>query len=162
MALSALGDQQRRNLGANGLGNAASLPYNSPRVSMSHSDQLTKRLEDPETCVNSRFYRLDIQPKRMMNASWSRILKSVYRREPITSFAVTIGAVDAVIGGVGASGSLLVFGLGTAGVAIALRWWQLQRASVEQPAPAPEYYLPPHSSRPQIPMLSISKKNPPY
>lgn len=96
-----------------------------------------------------------------MNASWPRILKSVYRREPLTSFIVTVGAVDAVIGGIGASGSLLAFGLGTASVAIALRWLQIQRASVEQPAPAPEYYLPPHSSRPQLPMLSVQKKNPP-
>lgn len=97
-----------------------------------------------------------------MNVSWQHILRSAYRRDPITSFVITIGAVDAAIGGMAASGSLLAFGLGTASVAIALRWWQIHRSSIEQPAPAPEYYLPPHSSRPQLPMLSISKKNPPY
>lgn len=97
-----------------------------------------------------------------MNVSWPRVLKSVYRKEPITSFVVTVGAVDAVIGGVGASGSLLAFGLGTAATAVALRWWQYHRAAGEQqPAPAPEYFLPPHGSRPQLPMLSV-KKNPPY
>jgi hypothetical protein len=97
-----------------------------------------------------------------MNFSWQRILRSAYRREPVTSVVITIGAVDAAIGGMAASGSLLAFGLGTASVALALRWWQLHHSEVEQPAPAPEYYLPSHSSRPQLPMLSISKKNPPY
>ncbi|OCR00429.1 hypothetical protein BCD67_13035 [Oscillatoriales cyanobacterium USR001] len=97
-----------------------------------------------------------------MNFSWQRILRSAYRREPVTSMVITIGAVDAAIGGMAASGSLLAFGIGTATVALALRWWQLHRAQAEQPAPAPEYYLPPHASRPQLPMLSISKKNPPY
>jgi hypothetical protein len=97
-----------------------------------------------------------------MNFSWQRILRSAYRREPVTSIVITMGAVDAAIGGIAASGSLLAFGIGTAGVALALRWWQLHRSQVEQPAPAPEYYLPPHASRPQLPMLSISKKNPPY
>lgn len=97
-----------------------------------------------------------------MNASWTRLLKSAYRREPITSFIVTVGVVDAAIGSIGASGSLLAFGLGTAGVAMALRWWQIYRSQSEQPAPAPEYYLPPHSSRPQLPVLNVSKKNPPY
>ncbi len=98
-----------------------------------------------------------------MNPSWTRLLRSAYRREPITSFVVTVGVVDAAIGSIGASGSLLAFGLGTAGVAIALRWWQIYRSGAEQPAPAPEYYLPPQSSRPQLPALNnVSKKNPPY
>ncbi|MDF0552092.1 hypothetical protein [Kamptonema sp. UHCC 0994] len=97
-----------------------------------------------------------------MNVSWQRILKSAYRREPVTSFVITVGAVDAAIGGMAASGPLLAFGLGTASVAIALRWWQIHSSSIEQPAPAPEYYLPPHSSRPQLPILNVSKKNPPY
>lgn len=97
-----------------------------------------------------------------MNASWTRLLRSAYRKEPITSFVVTVGVVDAAIGGMGASGSLLAFGLGTAGVAMALRWWQFYRSGAEQTAPAPEYYLPPQSSRPQLPVLNVSKKNPPY
>jgi hypothetical protein len=97
-----------------------------------------------------------------MNASWTRLLKSAYRKDPLTSFIVTVGVVDAAIGSIGASGSLLAFGLGTAGVAIALRYWQSYRSAAEQPAPAPEYYLPPHSSRPQLPVLNMSKKNPPY
>lgn len=89
-----------------------------------------------------------------MNALWPRILKSAYRREPIVSFVVTIGTVDAVIGGVGSSLSLLSFGLGSVGVALILRWWLLQRAKIEQPEAAPEYYLPPSSSRPALPKLN--------
>lgn len=98
-----------------------------------------------------------------MNASWTRLLKSAYRKEPLTSFAITVGVVDAAIGSMGASGSLLAFGVGTAGVAIALRLWLSYRSRAEAPAPAPELYLPPHSSRPQLPVLNnASKKHPPY
>lgn len=45
-----------------------------------------------------------------MNALWPRVLRSAYRREPIVSFVVTVGIVDAVIGGVSSSVSLLSFG----------------------------------------------------
>lgn len=97
-----------------------------------------------------------------MNALWLRMFKSAYRREPIVSFIITVGAVDAVIGGVGASWSLLSFGLGTVGVAVAVRWWQSQDSRVESPEAAPEYYLPPSSSRPPLPMLNPKRKRPPY
>jgi len=99
-----------------------------------------------------------------MNALWPRILKSAYRREPIVSFVVTVGAVDTIIGGIGASLPLLSFGLGTIGVAFALRWWQIQRSQTEQqPEVAPEYYLPPHASRPPLPLLTQTKRRrPPY
>lgn len=95
-----------------------------------------------------------------MNASWTRVLKSAYRREPITSFAVTIGAVDVAIGSLGASGPLLIFGLGTLGTAIALRWWQSHKHTVNHSSSAPEYYLPSSSSRTQLPMLTQRKNHP--
>ncbi len=96
-----------------------------------------------------------------MNVAWPRILKSVYRREPISSFIITVGAVDAAIGGMGGRGSLLAFGLMVASAAIALRWWQIQRSRVEQPERVAQHYLPPSSSRPQLPVLMASKKHPP-
>lgn len=96
-----------------------------------------------------------------MNALWTRILRSPYRREPITSFAVTVGAVDTAIGGVSTSWSLFSIGLGTVGIALVLRWLLIQRSQAEQPAPA-ELYLPPSSPRSPLPMLSKSKKNAPY
>ena len=95
-----------------------------------------------------------------MNAAMPRFLKSAYRREPLPSFLITIGVVDAAIGGFGDRWSLLIFGLGTVGVAVALRWWLLQQRS-EPSLPATQRYLPAQSSSPTLPMLSVSKKNPP-
>lgn len=96
-----------------------------------------------------------------MNAAWPRFLKSAYRREPISSFVITVGVVDAAIGGLDERWSLFTFGLGTVGVAIALRWWLTQRNQAELPERVPQHYLPPSSSRPPLPTLSNSKKNPP-
>lgn len=89
-----------------------------------------------------------------MNALWPRVLRSAYRREPIVSFVVTVGTVDAVIGGVSSSLSLLTFGLSSVAVILVLRWWMLQRSKIEQPETAPEYALPPSSSRPPLPQLT--------
>lgn len=98
-----------------------------------------------------------------MNAVWVRFLKSAYRREPIFTFVLTVGAVDAVIGGVGYRWSLLTFGMGTVAIAIALRWFMAQRRTAEVPTEAPQYFLPPQPSRPQLPSLNPSnKKNRPY
>ncbi|MDY7020021.1 MAG: hypothetical protein SWJ54_01500 [Cyanobacteriota bacterium] len=97
-----------------------------------------------------------------MNALWLRMLKSSYRKEPIVSFIITIGAVNAVIGGVGASWSLLSFGLGTVGVAMVLRWWQSQRFNESSPETVAEYSLPPSPSRQPLPPLASKRKRPPY
>jgi hypothetical protein len=97
-----------------------------------------------------------------MNRSWTRRLRSLYRREPLLSFVATAGAVDVAIGGFSTQWGLMSLGLGAVGMAIALRWWQHQtrkptvlinRASV--------YALPSSDSRPTLPLLSIPKKNPP-
>lgn len=96
-----------------------------------------------------------------MNAALPRFLKSAYRKEPLPSFLITIGVVDAVIGGFGDRWSLFTVGLGTVGVAIALRWWLLQKRRAEPPQPVAQHYLPYHSSRPELPMLSTAKKHPP-
>jgi hypothetical protein len=86
-----------------------------------------------------------------------RFLKSAYRKEPISSFILTVGAVDAVIGGVDSRWSLLVLGVAMAGAAIALRWWIAHRNRVDLPMGAPIHYLPERSSRPSLPMLSARK-----
>lgn len=96
-----------------------------------------------------------------MNGLWPRFLKSAYRREPISSFILTVGAVDAVIGGVGDRWPLLTIGLGTVAGAIALRWWKIQRSQVEPAERSAIHYLPSRSSRPQLPTLSVSRKRPP-
>lgn len=95
-----------------------------------------------------------------MNAALPRFLKSAYRREPLPSFLITIGLVDAVIGGFDDRWSLFTFGLGTVGVAIALRWWLLQQRRPYPAQPVAQHYLPSTSSRPALPELKTSKKNP--
>lgn len=88
-----------------------------------------------------------------MNALWLRLLHSAYRKEPVASFVITVGIVDAVIGSLGASGSLFCFGLGTVGVAVIMRWWQHQRSVLEQPNTGTEYYLPSRTSQARLPVL---------
>lgn len=96
-----------------------------------------------------------------MNALWTRVLRSAYRKEPISSFIVIVGAVDAVIGGVGERWSLLSFGLMMMVLAVALRWWQSQRRETELVDQPVTHYLPPSSSRPALPILSAAKRQPP-
>jgi hypothetical protein len=96
-----------------------------------------------------------------MNALWPRILKSAYRKEPISSFIVIIGVVDAVIGGAGERWSLLTFGLLMVMLAIGLRWWQTQRKESELAEQPVTHFLPPSSSRPALPILSTAKRKPP-
>ncbi|MBD1881438.1 MULTISPECIES: hypothetical protein [unclassified Coleofasciculus] len=95
-----------------------------------------------------------------MNALWPRFLKSAYRKEPISSFVVIVGTVDAVIGGVDESWGLFSFGVLTVGAAIALRWWQTQGKEVEPIPQTAKHFLPPPTSRPVLPMLSNSKHHP--
>lgn len=82
-----------------------------------------------------------------------RFVRSTYRREPVVSFAITAGVVEAAIGGLNEHWSLLTFGLGTVGVAIALRFWQQHRQSVGFIERAPIYALPGSDVRPKLPEL---------
>ncbi len=99
----------------------------------------------------------------VMNAVLPRFLKSAYRREPIVTILMTMGLIDALIGGLDDSWSLFAVGLGTAGFSLAFKLWR----SSQQQRPAPEepvvqHYLPPRSSSPTLPMLTVNKKKPPY
>lgn len=96
-----------------------------------------------------------------MNALWPRIFKSAYRKEPISSFIVIVGAVDAVMGGVGERWTLLSFGLMMVVLAIAIRWWQSQRRETNLAEQPVTHYLPPASSRPVLPVLNATKRQPP-
>ncbi len=96
-----------------------------------------------------------------MNVVLPRFLKSFYRKEPLISMLITMGSVDALIGGLDDSWSLFAFGLGTAGVTLAYRWWRIQQRRPIPEDPVVQHYLPSHSSSPTLPMLSISKKKPP-
>ncbi|KAM3093895.1 hypothetical protein ACKFKF_28160 [Phormidesmis sp. 146-12] len=88
------------------------------------------------------------------------MLKSVYKKEPITGFVIIAGSVDVAIGGIDSNTSLVVFGLSAVGIALALRWWHLQRRSPESSARGAVYALPPASSHAALPPLTVSKKRP--
>jgi len=88
-----------------------------------------------------------------------RFVKVAYRKEPISSFILIVGAVDVVIGGMGEKWSLLSIGVATAVLAVGLRWWQAQKSeaiAVEQP---PRRYLPPASSRAPLPHLTKENRH---
>lgn len=89
------------------------------------------------------------------------MLKSIYRKEPIISFVVTAGAVDAAMGGFTEHWSLMGLGIGAVGVAIVLRLRQMQtrRSSKEPQNRPPVYVLPPAPS--SLPLLTVPKKNSP-
>lgn len=90
------------------------------------------------------------------------MLKSFYRRQPVVSFVVTAGAVDAAIGGLTSHWSLFILGLGAVSSAIGVGVWQWQaRKPLEMPDHPPVYVLPPQSSQSSLPMLSMTKKQPP-
>ncbi len=93
-----------------------------------------------------------------------RLIKSSYRREPLISVLITMGVIDAVIGGLDDSWSLFAFGLGTTGLTLMWRLWrgqQYQPPLPEEEPPVVQRYLPSRSSSSALPMLSVSKKKPP-
>jgi hypothetical protein len=93
-----------------------------------------------------------------MNRTWTHSLKTAYRKEPISSFILTVGAVDATIGGIGTWGSLLALGLTVMGIAGILRWLILRNHPVKPPIEsAPIRYLLDRSSRPSLPLLGLSE-----
>jgi hypothetical protein len=100
-----------------------------------------------------------------MNVALPRILKSTYRREPLISVVMTMGLVDALIGGLDDSWSLFIFGLVITGVSAGLKLWKIQqKRPVSQDEPVlQQRYLPSQSSSSTsvLPMLSVTKKKPP-
>ncbi|MEA5512004.1 hypothetical protein VB715_19715 [Crocosphaera sp. UHCC 0190] len=92
-----------------------------------------------------------------MNILLPRVLRTFYRKEPISSFILTVGAVDAVIGGVGQRWSLLSLGLLIATLSIILRWWQVQKSQPILTEDTPRRYLPPSSTRTPLPQLTHDK-----
>ncbi|WP_460200205.1 hypothetical protein [Scytonema sp. NUACC21] len=97
-----------------------------------------------------------------MNVIFPRVLKSAYRKEPLISVLITMGIVDAVIGGLDDSWSLFVVGLGTAGIALAYKFLRVQQRPPMPEEPVVQHYLPDRSSSSALPMLTVSKKKPPY
>ncbi|MEA5580091.1 hypothetical protein VB620_01905 [Nodularia harveyana UHCC-0300] len=95
-----------------------------------------------------------------MNAVLPRFLTSAYRRDPIISVLMTVGVVDALIGGLDDSWSLFAVGLGTAGISLAFKLWRMQQRLPLADEPVVQHYLPQQSSSSTLPTLTISKKKP--
>ena len=94
-----------------------------------------------------------------MNAIFPTVLKRLYRKEPISSFIIIVGGVDAVIGGVNGLGTLMILGLLTSGVAIGYRWWCIQQAETRLDRKSKQLYLPPAANRAPLPPLD--RRQPP-
>ncbi len=92
-----------------------------------------------------------------MNLLIPRFLRKAYRKEPLSSFILIVGAVDAVMGGVGGRISLFSVGIGMTLLAVVLRWWQTQAVSPVITEDPPTHYLPPSSHQPPLPRLSQQK-----
>ena len=90
-----------------------------------------------------------------MNPINPRFLSSVYRKEPIPSFLVTIGLVNAIIGGLNDRTGLFSLGLATVGGAILWRW-RLQQKPTAQIQPKSQIYLTAASS--DVPTLKTPKR----
>ncbi len=89
-----------------------------------------------------------------MNILVPRFLRVAYRKEPISSFIVIVGAVDAAIGGVDGRIGLFSVGIGLTLLAFIIRWWQTQNLAPVVSEESPRRYLPPSSSEPPLPSLS--------
>ena len=89
-----------------------------------------------------------------MNAILPPVLKRLYRKEPISSFLIVVGAVDAVIGGVNEVGTLMILGLLTSGVSLGYRWWCIQQAETKLEFKSKQQrYLAPSASSTPLPNL---------
>ena len=97
-----------------------------------------------------------------MNPLFAKFFRAVYRKEPVSGFILVLGATDALIGGLGGSGSLLSIGLLVALLGIIMRWRQGERKSPTVPGSSSQpakYLLPPSSSAGQpLPLLVSSKR----
>lgn len=94
-----------------------------------------------------------------MNVLLPRFLKSAYRKEPISSFIVIVGATDFVMGGIGSQWTLFSLGLMMMLTAGIVRWQKIQKANSFTGQEKARYFLPPSSSRPPLPTLVSHKSH---
>lgn len=94
----------------------------------------------------------------MMTIILPRFFRSAYRKEPLITVLITMGVVDALIGGLNDSWSLFAFGACAAGLTLSYKWWRvLQRRPLPE-EPVIQHYLPSRSSNSALPILNTSKK----
>lgn len=86
-----------------------------------------------------------------------RFLSRFYRKEPISSFLLTMGVVDAIIGSMGGKWGLFSLSTFVLFLGIGIRWWHLQSPDQTLTEKTPRRYLPPSSSSQALPILSKEK-----
>lgn len=95
----------------------------------------------------------------MINVIIPRFLKVAYRKEPISSFILVMGAVDAVIGGVGQRWTLLSLGILIVTIAVLVRWLQQQPKQAIVPQGVNRKMLPPGTADTPLPVLTNQHKH---
>ena len=94
-----------------------------------------------------------------MNPLFAKFFRAVYRKEPVSGFILILGATDALVGGLGGSGSVLSIGLLIALLGIVMRWRQGEKKPPRVPSSQPaKYLLPPSSSNRPLPLLVSNKR----
>jgi len=89
------------------------------------------------------------------------MFRSLHQRQSLVSFIVTVGLVDAAIGGFGAYGSLLILGVGTVGIGVVLHTWLIYHQRLRQRHHATVVTtpcLPPQASQPRLPTLQKKRQ----
>jgi hypothetical protein len=92
-----------------------------------------------------------------MNVTLARKFKSVYRKEKISAFIFTFGAMDAILGGFSESWTLLSLGILLVLVGSWMRWLQVQKTEKAVSVPTPRRYLTPSGSD-LTPLPSLKRK----
>lgn len=81
-----------------------------------------------------------------MNVTLARKLKSIYRKEKISAFIFTFGAMDAILGGFSERWTLLSLGILLVIIGGWMRWLQMQKTKNIISSSNPRRYLNPSRS----------------
>ncbi len=92
-----------------------------------------------------------------MTLALSRLLKSAYRKEPISAFIFLFGTVDVLLGSFSERWTLLSFGMLLVVISFSVRWLQIQQAEKRMKAPIAQRYLNPSKSTMQ-PLPELTKQ----
>ncbi len=99
-----------------------------------------------------------------MNPLLVKLLRAIYRKEPISGFILILGLTDALLGGFEGRWSLFSVGLIITLTGILMRWLQTQRVQTQRVpntirAKPARYRLPPSTSAIPLPPLTSKKRH---
>ncbi|BAQ65107.1 hypothetical protein GM3709_1872 [Geminocystis sp. NIES-3709] len=96
-------------------------------------------------------------PKKKMSETLSRKLKKIYRQEKISTFLVTFGVADAMLGGFSQRWTLLSLGVSIAVAGGVIGWLQIEKARKVASLSTPRRYLSPSRTNLQ-PLPTLKRK----